>query len=33
LVFASSVLVALMCYRLVPRRGAVKVASEHQAVI
>src|SRR5215475_6377182 len=30
LVFASSILVALLCYRLVPRRGAVAVRSRPQ---
>ena len=33
LVFASAVLVVLMCYRLVPRSGTVTVASERQAAI
>jgi len=33
LVFASAILVVLMCYRLVPRRSAVAVASERQAAI
>jgi cytochrome c oxidase assembly protein subunit 15 len=33
LVFASSILVALMCYRLVPRRGAVTVPSERRAAV
>src|SRR5215831_17711430 len=30
LVFASSVLVVLLCYRLVPRRGAVAISSQAQ---
>jgi len=33
LVFASSILVVLMCYRLVPRRGTVAVPSRPQAAI
>ena len=33
LVFASSILVVLMCYRLVPRRGAVTVPSERRAAV
>jgi cytochrome c oxidase assembly protein subunit 15 len=33
LVFASAIFVALMCYRLVPRRGTVTVVSERQAPI
>ena len=31
LVFATAILVVLMCYRLVPRRGTVRVASRPQA--
>jgi hypothetical protein len=31
LVFAASILVVLMCYRLVPRRGTVAVRSRPQA--
>jgi cytochrome c oxidase assembly protein subunit 15 len=33
LVFATAILVVLMCYRLVPRRGTVAVASRPQAAI
>jgi len=33
LVFASSILVVLMCYRLVPRRGRVAVPSRRQTAI
>ena len=33
LVFATAILVALMCYRLVPRRGTVAVASPTQTAI
>jgi cytochrome c oxidase assembly protein subunit 15 len=33
LLFAASILVVLMCYRLVPRRGAVIVPSEPQAAV
>lgn len=33
LLFAASILVVLMCYRLVPRRGAVAVPSERQAAV
>jgi cytochrome c oxidase assembly protein subunit 15 len=33
LVFATAILVVLMCYRLVPRRGSVAVASRPQAAI
>jgi cytochrome c oxidase assembly protein subunit 15 len=33
LVFATSILVALLCYRLVPRRGTVAVASPTQTAI
>jgi len=33
LVFATAILVVLMCYRLVPRRGTVAVASRSQAAI
>ena len=33
LVFASSILVVLLCYRLVPRRGTVAVASPTQSAI
>jgi cytochrome c oxidase assembly protein subunit 15 len=33
LVFAASILVVLMCYRLVPRRGAVALPSERQAAV
>lgn len=33
LVFASSILVVLMCYRLVPRRGTVAVQSRQQTAI
>jgi heme a synthase len=33
LVFASSILVVLLCYRLVPRRGTVAVASPTQTAI
>ncbi|HEY1423643.1 MAG TPA: COX15/CtaA family protein [Candidatus Acidoferrum sp.] len=33
LLFAASILIVLMCYRLVPRRGAVTVPSERQAAV
>jgi hypothetical protein len=33
LVFAASILVVLICYRLVPRRGTVAVASRPQTAI
>ena len=33
LLFAASILVVLMCYRLVPRRGAVAVSSERQTAV
>lgn len=33
LVFASAILVVLMCYRVVPRRGTVAATSERQAAI
>jgi len=33
LVFASSILVVLLCYRLIPRRGTVAVASPTQTAI
>lgn len=33
LLFAASILVVLMCYRVIPRRGAVTVPSEPQATV
>ncbi|HEY6129591.1 MAG TPA: COX15/CtaA family protein [Candidatus Acidoferrum sp.] len=33
LVFAAAILVVLMCYRLVPRRGVVTVSSEQHAAV
>jgi hypothetical protein len=33
LVFATAILVVLLCYRLVPRRGTVAVASPTQTAI